>query len=674
MLMFLRRIALGAVSVLGITSALLFFASTLQAPMAEPPIAQTPLAVPKPITPITRETTAEQSPSVTPRSSPTRATGAPVAPTPTRAIRIELDPPARSSAAIPTTTPPSDSAFDFLRDYLTNRTQAIILDGKPWTNSTVNVAQYQQNLGGVTYWDFFSEAENWDSPFFMWQDDAGQWQPYRQETIRDTNGNSIAAYLLTERQGPGVMDHLWFTEDAAWMLATPQSKKDVGPIQNLDDLIEWGNVDKLGKLRIEVDDRVAYDGDLRTWLAGKPFGLTPELTQILTWRHREYGSTGNLIPIVYQKHLRVLLYAGTKKPKWFLLSGVQFPQATRVKPYTDSASYLPIADMTRLARNVTQPESFIQTFDHIHAFDLNIQAHDPASVQFNGAGTLGAFQFRIAKKFDPKQMRLAVTYANQTAIDLPLIAFFTDPTQLVAHRSTPLGVIETADAWLLYCNLPMPFQNGMTLELTTDSATPTLVSSQFALTRETADTQLRVDYRAPEKLAPFSPDYTVKLSGDGKLIGIVLATQDEKLDQIPKVFVPGTTNEDPVKRAWAMGYLEGNLTLLDGTGNSRIFGGQEDWADGGFYFNRGYTDPPGGANRPFGGILRYKDGNAGYATIFRYFNDLSAFRFKQGLTLAFGHGTWNNNFPVSYGSTVLYYKEIGAQDTRLSTSASLANR
>ncbi|HEX7618442.1 MAG TPA: DUF2961 domain-containing protein, partial [Verrucomicrobiae bacterium] len=107
----------------------------------------------------------------------------------------------------------------------------------------------------------------------------------------------------------------------------------------------------------------------------------------------------------------------------------------------------------------------------------------------------------------------------------------------------------------------------------------------------------------------------------------------------------------------AMGYLEGNLMLLDGAGRNRLFGGHEDWADGGFYFNRGYTNPPGGANRPFGGILRYKDGPDGYATIFRYFDDLSAFQFQDGLQMNLGHGTWNNNFPVKFGVTAYYYEE-----------------
>jgi hypothetical protein len=148
------------------------------------------------------------------------------------------------------------------------------------------------------------------------------------------------------------------------------------------------------------------------------------------------------------------------------------------------------------------------------------------------------------------------------------------------------------------------------------------------------------------------------LPGDGKLVGLVLVSEDQGLAQIPKIVDPKTGAEDPVKRAWPMGYLEGNLSLADGADRSRLYGGHEDWADGGFYFNRGYTNPPGGSNRPFGGILRYKDGADGYATIFRYFDDLSAFRFQNGLVMNLGHGTWDNNFPVKFGITAYYYEEM----------------
>ena len=589
--------------------------------------------------------------TIPPSSSPTPT--AIFTATPIHSAEIDLV----SITPAPSPTPISVyTAFDFLRDYLTNRTYPNSIDATPWTNSSVNIQQYQQPLGGVSYWDFWSEHENWDSPFYMYQDANGNWHPYQTVTVRDAAGQNVSAYLLVDRNGPGVMDKLWFTEDAVWMLTTEQSIKDVGPIANMQDFIEWGDLEKLGNLRIEVDDQIAYDGAIKDWFSGAALGLTPELAQILTWRHREYGSSGSLIPIPYQKHLRVLLYSGSKKPKWFMATGVRFADSVNVKPFEKSD--LPIAQMTRFVQNVLQPETYIDSLDGARAFTLQADAQNSATLRLDGAGTVGALQIRISKNADPKQLWLRVAYGSAVGIDLPLVAFFGDHTHLVLHRSTPLGAVESTDSYVFYSNLPMPFQNGMTIQLENRGTSPIDAPIRVAVSRDTSDTQLRVLYRPEETLSVYGPDYHVELPGDGKLVGLVLVSSDQGLDAIPQIIDPKTGAEDAVKRAWSMGYLEGNLMLKDGAGRSRLYGGQEDWADGGFYFNRGYTNPPGGSNRPFGGILRYKDGVDGYATIFRYLNDLSAFSFQNGLQMDFGHGTWDNNFPVKYGVTAYYYEEV----------------
>ncbi len=566
---------------------------------------------------------------------------------------------ASSTMSRQTAATPIYTALDFLRDYLTNRTYPMILPGKPWTNNTVNVGEFQKELGGVTYWDFISEHENWDSPSYMWQDDEGNWRPYEVQSIRDAPGRPVNAYQLLDRRGPGVMDKLWFTEDAVWMLTTDQSRKDVGPIESMDDFVEWGNVRKLGTLRIEVDGRIVYDGPIVNWLSGKAWGLTPDLARILTWRHREFGSSGTLLPVLYQNRLRVWVYGGSKKPKWFQATGVRLTEDIRLKPYTGTPADLPLDEMTRLANNVLQPEGYIHTLDGLRSFDLNIPPSGAFDLELVGAGTVESLQFRVLKRDDPRSLRLRIRYGGQVALDLPLIAFFGDQKELVLHRSTPLGIVDAGDAFVFYSNLPLPFQDGMTLEVATSQARPLTVSARLALSAETTNTQLWVNYRETEKLQVHGPDYVVRLEGDGKLVGLVLQSEDQGLNRIPRITVPGKPNEeDPVKRAWPMGYLEGNLILADGAGRERIYGGQEDWADGGFYFNRGYTNPPGGSNRPFGGILRYQDGDNGYATLFRYFDDCSAFSFQKGLTLAFGHGTWQNNFPVRYGTTIYYYRQV----------------
>ncbi|MBI5302069.1 MAG: DUF2961 domain-containing protein [Chloroflexi bacterium] len=574
---------------------------------------------------------------------------------PTESARAENTPtprgePTLAPRATPTKAIPVYASLDFLTDYLTNRTRPNILEGKPWINSSINVAQLQEQFNGTTFWDFWGEEEKWETTNHMWQDDDGKWSLYKQETLK-FQGRDVPAYVLVDRKGPGVMDTLWFTHETIIFRGDVRNHLNILGKAGLEDMVDWGNLHKLGNLRVEIDDRVAYDGAIREWFSGNAQRLSPDLARMFVWRYGQYGAFGNIIPLPYQTRLKVSVYGGMDKPKWFMATGITLPRETRVKPY--SVNDLPREEMAQLAQNVLQPENFITQFPNLQTREHTT----PARIELNGAGTLHALQFTIPKQSDPKQLALRVRYGDEIGIDLPFIAFFTDHDYIVAHRSTPIGVIESRDAYIFYCNFPMPYQTGMTIELTSKSATPITLTARFAASNETANTQLRADYKSNQRLQPFTPDYQVKLPGNGKLVGIVFVTKDQDFKKVPTRNLPGTNQEDPATHSWPNGYLESNLSLVDGAGNARLYGGDEDWAGGGYYFNLGYTVPSGGGNRPFAGILRYREAEDGYATIYRYFSDLAAFRFKRGLTLSFGHGTWRNNYPVTYGTTVLYYRE-----------------
>jgi hypothetical protein len=325
--------------------------------------------------------------------------------------------------------------------------------------------------------------------------------------------------------------------------------------------------------------------------------------------------------------------------------------------------------MEQLARNVSYPEQYLDTLDSQN-FELSTHAGVPAEISFDGAGTLQAIEFQLAKHYDPRQLWLRVSYGNDVGIDLPFLAFFGEANQISLHRSAPVGLLDAGDAYLFYSNFPMPFQNGITLQLITTGSAEIPIAGRLALSRENSyTTQLRVLFKPGEPLLVYGPDYTVDVPGNGKLVGLVLVTKDQKYDQVPTVLDKKSGKEDPAAKKWPMGYLEGNLTITDGAGNARYYSGQEDWAEGGYYFNSGYQFPIGGANRPFAGILRYQGGVNGYATLFRYFNDASAFPFKNGLHLAMQHGTWKNNFAVTYETTLFYYQQMpGASPSILPAS------
>ncbi len=639
--------------------------TSLHAVTVEPPIQRTPIVVQLP---------AAQAALVD--------RGSPEAPSSTGAALVEngTDPQrlhgstaiamARNTGALRSETiekVPIYHSTDFLTGYLTNLSSPIIVEGKPWDYGSTNVVQAKQPEHGTSYWDYWSESEDWQSVNHQWHDDQGNWHTFTDETIRDQSGKNVTAYILLDRKGPGVMDKLWFTQDPTQSFLSILSQVNILWPSDAPDLVEWGNLSKLGNLRIEVDDAIVYDGPVESWFSGDAQKLPDPLRQIFVWRYRQFGSNGNIIPVPYQKHLKVSVYGGKGKPKWFMATGITLPAGTLVKPY--SPNDLPIDQMASQAMNVLRPETFIDSLPNVQDFELKIQAGNPAALSFEGAGTIGAIQFRLGKAYDPRQLTLRVDYGTSTGIDLPLLAFFGEPDQLSFHRSTPIGVMDTGDTYLFYSNLPLPYQNDISIQISSDSEKPIPLSVKLSQLQTTFGTQLRAQYNPPERLQMYGPDYRVHIDGSGKMVGLVLISGDQRYDTIPNTLSRETDQEAIDKRVWPMGYLEGNLSITDGAGNMRLYSGQEDWAEGGYYFNAGYTTPTGGSNRPFGGILRYNGGKNGYATLFRYFNDLSAFRFKNGLNLAFGHGTYRNNFPVSYSTIVLYYQEVsGGATMRLPAS------
>ncbi len=553
----------------------------------------------------------------------------------------------------PTPTPTPVGAVHFLSDYLRNRTYPNIVEARPWTHSSLNVWQYSEPLGGVTFWDYFATQfgqgfdEDWNSERHGWRDDDGQWQSYQTESLRDERGQPVVSYVIVDRRGTGVVDKMVFT-----LYSVGARPGDRNP-----DLSEWGYLSHLGRLRIEVDEQVAYDVPIEEWFSGAALCLPPDLSKLFFWRYRDFGSNGSVIPIPYQRHIKISTYGGTEQPKWFMFTGATLPEGTAVQPLSGCLDPQTQNTLAAFAPNIVSPENYLDRLNQpVETREWNL----PSRLALDGAGTLTALQFRVPKN-KAADISLAVTYGNGPALDLPLMAFFSDQDRLVQHRSTPIGVVDDPtdpNRYLFYCNYPLPYQNGITIELRTRSQ-PVTVRARYARSDEVTKTQLRVlydNFQNHAMMPSLGADYTVQLPGQGKLVGLVLATRDHRFDAKaipapPAELVSGTS-------VFPLGYMESNVTLQDGRGVVRVYSGLEDFADGGYDFDsdRG----PGAKNLAFAGVLAFSltPRERGYFTLFRYWNDLSAFRFRDGLSLSFQHGTWDNNFSLRYGVTAFYYAEI----------------
>lgn len=558
-----------------------------------------------------------------------------------------------------------------LSDYLQNVSYPHVGEARPWTNNSVNVWQYSQQLGGVTFWDYFASKfgqgfeEDWNSARYGWLNDKGEWQTYRTEIIKDTKGQDVVSYVIVDRSGAGAVDKMVFT----------QYSVGARPSDSNPDLSEWGYLSHLGRIRIQVDDKVAYDVSIEDWFSGKAVCLPSDLAKLFFWRYHDFGSNGSILPIPYQRRIKISVYGGIEKPKWFAFTGVTLPEGTAVKPISGCLDPATRDSVRSLSPNVTNPESYLDRLGQTgetqdlwpritgkSVADTPSQSNDPRSrIEFVGKGTVAALQFRVPKNYDMAALYLKITYGKEVGIDMPFMAFFSDQDRIVKHRSTPIGVVDDpkdSNSYLFYCNYPLPYQNGLVIELTTRSQ-PVNIRTRYARSAEVTNTLFRAvfdDFRSHPLLQPLGPDYTVTLAGNGKLVGVVLAARDYRFD--PKT-IPGPP-PDLVHGTgvFPMGYMESNVTLKDGRGVVRIYSGLEDFADGGYDFDS--DKGPGAKNLPFAGVLAFSwlPQETGYFTLFRYFNDLSAFRFNKGLTLSFQHGTWKNNFSLRYGLTAFYYSEI----------------
>jgi hypothetical protein len=139
------------------------------------------------------------------------------------------------------------------------------------------------------------------------------------------------------------MDKLWFTNEPVRAFLKLLSQVNIFLTSDPPELKEWGNLGKLGNLRIQVDGRTVFDGPITTWFSGEAQKLTPALKDILVWRYDQFGSNGNIIPIPYQQRLKISVYGGVTKPRWFMATGLSLPPETKVSPYAGDVSVLPLA-------------------------------------------------------------------------------------------------------------------------------------------------------------------------------------------------------------------------------------------------------------------------------------------------------------------------------------------
>lgn len=231
------------------------------------------------------------------------------------------------------------------------------------------------------------------------------------------------------------------------------------------------------------------------------------------------------------------------------------------------------------------------------------------------------------------QLRVRVRYdgAADYAIDVPVSSFFGVGHGRADYKSVPVGV---ADDGTYYSHWPMPYRQGLKVELYNDATTTATVKSaavEYKAGAVAADAGYLNARSAAATLGPNDPKYTMlHITGKGQYVGNLLSVDG----------VGGT--------------LEGN-DIISVNGADVVHGtGLEDAYNGGYYYNDGA--PPSAAN-PLYGLLRY--GSAGSTDQYRW-RITDAVPFDGTLDVSMENFRFSNagSGGVTWGSTAFYYLSV----------------
>ncbi len=514
-------------------------------------------------------------------------------------------------------------------------------NARPWLNSTTNIAWHTTlPWGGVTYADRFYDERPWTSKEHLWQDDQGDWHEY------EKRGDE---YILVKRNGPGVVNRLWFSYDDASQLTD---------FQKLDprnyNYMTWGNLDKLGFLKITIDGQVVFNRPITEYFSGKPFGIPDQIGELINWKVPEMGSVGSLLKLSYAKSVEISVYRG-EQPRFFAIDGLTFPLTTKVIPFTGRPTDYSKLATPLLSRIIKNPDVYLNTVGQKPESRLLKTNTKDGSIDFPGTGTIEAIQLKVPKHVDQGKLTLRIRYGSETAVSMPLIAFFGEKDRLSFHKSFPLSIIEDGDSILYVGNLPLPFDQGMALEVHHADGQRVDIAAQYVRSNRTVPSRLYVDFGSDEKLLANGPNYVRTVVGSGKVVGMVLTTKDQCQMCVRREYFDNGI--EVVFFPHQFGFLEGNVEIDTGKG-TLIHSSIEDFFNGGIYWNLFHQGVP---NQPYthhSGLLSGQwDGAKPFGTFYRYFHGTDGIEFTNALKVSMQHGVFNNNWPVTYALTIYYYKD-----------------
>lgn len=423
-------------------------------------------------------------------------------------------------------------------------------------------------------------------------------------------GREDDGYVLLDERQPGCVTRMWFTAES--------------PI---------GSVEELGRIQLlfdgEKEPRVDVPAD--DFFAGRVPGFPMPL---VGESNSSSGGFYSYVPFCFAESLKVQV-TGIPSDRggerlWYQITATVFPHDTTVR------TYRPGTLDTAGAASALDDVGAAPPGDPLVTSSTLQPGGEMLLVDRDDSGSVRHLRFTVAP-FDPdtlSQLELSVTVdgAARPQLAVPLDVLFGDGLSVRPIRSLAFGMDPATG--MGYFSLPIPFENGMTARLR--SQTTAAVRSEIWL-GPPVDGAGVLHGRSTTESSVRGLDATLlETGGSGRLAALV----------VDLVGPPGS-NKGPLQYM-----LEGDERVyVDGARSPSIHGtGLEDIFNGGFYYSRGpFSLPTHGA-----GVFLPHDITRGARSQYRVFA-ADGVRWEDGLRFQVEHGGGDENDGQLTTSTPFWY-------------------
>jgi hypothetical protein len=295
--------------------------------------------------------------------------------------------------------------------------------------------------------------------------------------------------------------------------------------------------DPQGELRLVIDGAVAVETPLKELFAG---GVEP-LGEPLAYQTAAGGGWNCYFPIAYGQRCQVLV---RECRSHYQVDYVTFPAGTQVEPFRTELDAAGVEALKALKSALKHGLKESQLLGGAKPMTLAIQDDVKPKGKLGDsvekAGTVRAFYVALTDRNEPRDLyalgqvvlRIWFDGERQPSVEAPLADFFGSGFDRVPYRSLPLGTdfwsdiptVFVNEGWFMYCFFPMPYRNGMRVELENLSGRKIGLMVYMRIDRREPPTdalRFHARFRAerPARSAEFD---LLQAQGRGRVVGLAL--------------------------------------------------------------------------------------------------------------------------------------------------------